>query len=76
MACHALIHETSENRYCCLPVCPGSAPDIGQTYLQQQLTEHKQKYFASPSKNAVEKIMRKKQKERELQSFLRYTKKQ
>ena len=35
---------------------------IGHTYLQQQLTEHKQKSFASPSKNAVEKKKEKKKK--------------
>ena len=42
-----------------------------QTWLQQKLSEHKQKHFASPSKNAEEKKKDTKKK-KTLQSSLRY----
>ena len=42
-------------------------------YLQQQLTEHKQKSFASLFKDPARQRKIRKQKEWQLQSFLRYT---
>ena len=50
MACHALTHEISESRHRHLPVCSRSTSGTGYTCLQQQLTKHKQKTFASSSK--------------------------
>ena len=50
-----LILEISKRRYSYLPVRPLSTSGTVHTSLQQQLTGHTQKTFASLSKNTVEK---------------------
>ena len=67
MTCHALTQEISELRHHCLPVFPRITYGTALTCLQQQLTEHKQRTFAS---RCTEKE-RKYNKKRQLQSYFR-----
>ena len=61
MKCHDFTNKISERRHRYLSVCSISKCGTVHTNLHQQLTEHMEKTFASPSKNVDKKKEKKTQ---------------